>query len=537
MTESTIENCGFRPQEDKNGFKPSNKNQSSSTRLVNQPKPKIILSTKVSFEVNASNEFKDSDIGIFESILENKLPWFILCYPAKMDNDTVTKKFALRPFVSRYIQALNENETRQTIEKIEPKQFVFESLPFTDMERSSETNIDDTMYSIPDVQNLFSRIELMLKNYVDMSRDFINLCSLMVLMSYEQHKFNWVPYLGIFGDTGSGKSVLTELMSFLCYHCGYFTQANSADIYQFLSEFEGTIPTFAEDETQGMDKDFDKMKIYKSGNSKNGKVPRILQTNDGRKFLSFPTFCFKILAGEQIPTVKGLNERTLTINMSKGKPQKNWYFLTDNERNEIKKLKWDLLKWRLANYENRYPTGTAITRIENNLYPLRAIAKGLIIEHDFENWCNDAIAKSQNAKKATIEGCVSESIFNVITANNFEAEKVLQGEICTRIYIDFEVLWIKFKDLTNAKIDNFQTDKMHTVEFGEVTKNKIGRILTDIFNSKTMTITKDKQKVRCREFTVETLLRVLSNYHDEQEVGFIKNEILKAGQNTSLTFS
>ena len=184
-----------------------------------------------------------------------------------------------------------------------------EALQFTCM----EPPIDIIAYTVITTQELFDRMVSIVKLYADIPFDWANVCALLVLLSYEQHKFNWVPYLGIFGDTGSGKSVLTEIMSQLCYRCGYFTQENSADIYQYLSEYEGTIPSLAEDEIQGFEKDTDKIKIYKSGNSRSGKTSRILTSNEGRKLQSFPTYCLKILAGEQVPTVKGLNERILPV--------------------------------------------------------------------------------------------------------------------------------------------------------------------------------------------------------------------------------
>lgn len=511
MSQQKIKFDSGLPHESHEGFRPSF-NSTQKIKIENKKKIKVKTIEKSSFIIDALG----GDNGVYESILlpEKDEAVFICCYKEKNPN-CPTKKFALKTFINRE-SVLESDQTEQW----RPKSNTFETLPFYDSEYKTGINETDTKYSVPSQQDLFDRIVSTLNTYVDMQKDFTELCALMVMMSYEQHKFNWVPYLGVFGDTGSGKSVLVELMSHLCYRCGYFTQTNGADIYQFLSEYGDTTPTLAEDETQGFERDTEKIKIYKSGNSKNGKVMRILMTQNGRKLLNFPTYCFKILAGEQVPTVKGLNERTIIINMSKGKPAKNWYDRTKSDWNIISKLKWDLLKWRMMNYENQYPNDIqATTRIENNLKPLRALAKGLAIEKDFENWCNDAILKSQKDKRATIEGCVVESVYVSMQKGSFEIESVLQGQQVTKIYVNFETIWRAFKDATSATEVQLHSEKLQTDDFGEVTKNKIGRILTDIFYSHSLTRRNSNEgKVRFRAFEVETLLRVFGNYFDEEEI-------------------
>ena len=62
--------------------------------------------------------------------------------------------------------------------------------------------------------------------------------------------------------------------------------------------------------------------------------------------------------------------------MSKGKASKSWYNRSEEDIAEIKKLKWDLLKWRMVNYFNRYPNEYESTsRIEDNLRPLKSYSK------------------------------------------------------------------------------------------------------------------------------------------------------------------
>jgi len=509
-----IQDSGF-PLINSDGLTPSTNTQNQKNK---KEKEKISTKRKVLISVN-DDILNAANRGLYESIIYQGEPCFLRCYNAHRGDDSV-KLFSLEKVVTLKDESLN-GDTKKT--KYKPKDSTLEALPFELLYITGEIS-----NAIPTRQELFDRVLTIIESYVDLPRDWSRVCALFVLLSYEQHKFNWLPYLGVFGDTGSGKSILAELLSYLCYRGGYFIQANSANIYYFLKEYEDTVPTFAEDETQGFEKDTEKSKIYKAGNSKNGKVPRVLTTPTGSKLVVHPVYSLKMLAGDQVPTVKGLNERLLTINMAKGKANKDWYARGKEEMAALKELKMDLLKWRMVNYSNQYPNDIQATcRIENNLRPLRTIANGLSIEGEFEDWCKEAIKKSQNEKKETLEGCVVEAIYELVANGNYEAEKVLQGQEIKKVYISFDDIWEKLESVTYATTDGFN-EKLITNEYGEVSKNKVGRILTDIFGSKTISRTPNGSsgvKVRYRVFDSDILGRVVGNYFDEQETERLKQRI------------
>jgi hypothetical protein len=520
MTQNSIEDSGSIPPINIDGLTPSTNTQN---RLMEQKEEKTPPKHKVVLMVN-DDLFNATNRGLYESIIYQGEPYFLRCYTAQRGDENV-KLFSLQKMVTLKEESPN-GDTQKT--KYRPKESSLEALPFECLSILGEVS-----NSIQTKQELFDRVQSIIQSYVDIPSDWSRVCALIVLLSYEQHKFNWLPYLGIFGDTGSGKSILAELLSYLCYRGGYFIQANSANIYYYLKEYEDTVPTFSEDETQGFEKDTEKSKIYKAGNSKNGKVPRVLTTPTGSKLIVYPVYCLKVFAGEQVPTIKGLNERLLTINMSRGKASKDWYARGNEEMAYLKELKIDLLKWRMVNYSNQYSNGIQATcRIENNLRPLRTIAKGLSAENEFENWCMEAIKRSQNEKKATLEGCVVEAIFDLVSNGIFEAEKVIQGQETKKVYISFDALWEKLKTITYATTDGFN-EKLITNEFGEISKNKIGRVLTDIFGSKTISRTPNGSsgiKVRYRVFDADTLGRVVSNYFDEDETEQFKQRIQQSNK-------
>jgi hypothetical protein len=522
MTEE-IENSGILPPITIDGLTPSiniqnQVNDKNEEKISTKRKVVLLVNDDITNAVNR---------GLYESIIYQGEPYFLRCYNAKRGNAEI-KLFSLQRIVTLKDELLN-GDLKKT--KYKPKESTLEALPFECL-----NTIGEVSSTIPDRQELFDRVLSTIQSFVDIPIEWYRVCTLVVLLSYEQHKFNWLPYLGIFGDTGSGKSILAEVLSYLCYRGAYFIQVNSANVYHFLKEYEETVPTFAEDETQGFEKDTEKSKIYKAGNSKNGKVPRVLTTPTGSKLLVYPTYCLKILAGEQVPIVKGLNERLLTINMSKGKASKDWYARGIDEMTHLKELKMDLLKWHMVNYSNQYSDDIKATcRIENNLRPLRTIAKGLSVEKEFDCWCREAIQRNQNEKKSTLEGFVVEAVYDLVINGDYELEKVMQGQAVTKIYISFDDLWARLKIITFATTDGLN-EKLITNEFGEVSKNKIGRILTDIFGSKTISRTPSGSsgiKVRFRVFNAETLGRVVSNYFDEEETERFKQRIQQSNKETN----
>jgi hypothetical protein len=466
-----LKESGSIPPSDINGLTPSdNIPQETKTKAkkVKSKKPKPKLKILLIVGDDLSNYDKR---GLYEAITVNGKPYFLRCYSAGR-NPNCGKLFSIEPTVN-IIEELKNEYAKKVIYK--PKIISIDALPFEPVGKDQQNVIEqNARYYIPTTQELFDRIISQIQLYADIPVDWSKVCALLILMSYEQHKFNWVPYLGIFGDTGSGKSVLAEIMSKLGYRCGYFTDENSADIFQYLSEFEGTVPCLVEDEIQGVEKETEKIKIYKSGNSSSGKTSRI-DTSSGRKLVVYPTYGFKVLAGEQIPAVKGLNERTLILNMSKGKASKSWYDRTEEDILDLKKLKWDLLKWRMANYFERYPNDIkATSRIENNLKPLRVIAKGLSFEQELESWCKKAVQASEKEKKATLEYCVVEAVYNLVSKGDFEFGTVFQGQEEIKIYINFEKLWRSSRNTMPLQL--LQSDKVQTTTLVNLQKIRLGEL-------------------------------------------------------------
>ena len=147
---------------------------------------------------------------------------------------------------------------------------------------------------IPNREELFWRVRREFQTFIDLESIWIDVLSASVLLSYQQEKLQTVPYIFVYGDNESGKSTVLQLLKFLCYRPMYGVTVPSADIYGFLGDVN-SIGCVLEDEIQGIDKDLDKVKIYKAGYKKGACVPRTLMTQHDRIIKYYNTFCFCLL--------------------------------------------------------------------------------------------------------------------------------------------------------------------------------------------------------------------------------------------------
>lgn len=393
----------------------------------------------------------------------------------------------------------------------------FETMPFvisgkqTELEGYTETK-----------EMLFERIYAEVDAYIDAPREYKLLLALAIMLSYEQEKFNWLPYLGVFGDVESGKSVLGELFATLSYRGKHYVAPTSADIYSFLTEYKDTVPTFVEDEIQGLERDTDKAKIYKSGNSINGCVPRILTTKHARIFIEFKVFCLKMLVGEQEPNLKGLMRRIIKIPTSKGSPQQKWYERTEDDNFRLKILKQKLLLWRMEKIREKYDLTKFSSKsgFEDNLKPFLLLSEDLSIAQEFQKFSNALVEQFQESKRETFEGVLVEAIASLIKRGIFKNNPIIASLDLTN-----NLIWLELKNLISAEQDAYHPEKLNTAEFGDITKNKVTRTLKDLFNVKVIKIRENETIVRGLRFEREQLLRVFSNYLDESEIEIVKQKL------------
>ena len=67
------------------------------------------------------------------------------------------------------------------------------------------------------LDSLFKRIKSILKKYIDIDEDFINILAADIIFTYFQDKLGMTHYLLIVGDNNTGKSNILLVFSFLAY--------------------------------------------------------------------------------------------------------------------------------------------------------------------------------------------------------------------------------------------------------------------------------------------------------------------------------
>jgi len=207
---------------------------------------------------------------------------------------------------------------------------------------------------IPNREDLYWKVRREFQIFIDLEPIWYDVLASSALLSYQQEKLQTVPYLFVYGDNESGKSTVLQLLKSLCYRPMYGVTVPGADIYGYLEDVN-SIGCIMEDEIQGIDKDVDKIKIYKAGYKKGACVPRTIITQHDRIIKYYNTFCFKAVASEKIPTVKGFRERFIEISMIEGYPEKEWADITEEDLARLAELRNTLLKWRMLSRDWELP--------------------------------------------------------------------------------------------------------------------------------------------------------------------------------------
>jgi hypothetical protein len=255
----------------------------------------------------------------------------------------------------------------------------------------------------------------------------------------------------------------------------YGVTVPSADIYGFLEDSDA-IGCILEDEVQGIQKDTDKIKIYKAGYKQGAVVPRTIITEHDRIIKYYRTFSFKACASEQIPQVKGFNERFLFIPMVEGTPEKEWADITKEDLDRLHNLRNMLLKWRLQSRDLQLPEVQMLMkgRLKELWKPLLQITHGLTVYDGLFKFVEDQKNERLSTKQNTLEGHIVKVISSLYNQRNET--------------IPFSDIWRELVSDLDGKLDDKKPHVMDTSEFFQVTKNKVGYRLREILSGKSKPI-------------------------------------------------
>ena len=174
------------------------------------------------------------------------------------------------------------------------------------------------------LDSLYKKVKAIWKKYIDADDFHISLCAADTIFTYFQERIGLTHYLFFVGDGDTGKSNNLTVIEYVAYRVFKSIGITSANIYTFLGNREEGQGTICEDEADNIDKNHEKMKIYKSGYQIGSGVARTDLPQGVRSQNKWNTFSFKGFAGERLPDVvkaKGLNQRIIPLYCSDGDPK------------------------------------------------------------------------------------------------------------------------------------------------------------------------------------------------------------------------
>jgi len=409
--------------------------------------------------------------------------------------------------VAKFLVYDSEKDEFSVSDKIETETEIYLPTPKDQIPYEPYEYIED---DIPTKEELYHEIYSIMDDYLVIPEEWKNLLAAFVLLSYEQAKVSTVPYFAFVGDNESGKSTALEVLKRLSYRPLHGTTIPVADMFGYLSD-EEVVGVILEDEAQGLDRDVDKVKIYKSGYKKGSKVPRTLLTDYERKIIYFNTFCLKAIAAESAPTNKGLKERFLTCEMVHAVPKKTFVHITPEEEKRFQDLRNKLLKYKLKHaleplqdFSVEFLSG----RLEELLLPLLRVVYGLSAYTTILEFCKQLVAKKEREGKETLEGTLVYIVASIMLEEKSEK-------------IEFEKIWLRLQNELEGTVDEHKPNVFETPEFGTISKQLIGRRTADIFGAQKARF--GKERVNGYVFNPKVVAALLSKYRYKD----LKEELVK----------
>jgi hypothetical protein len=352
-------------------------------------------------------------------------------------------------------------------------------------------------------EDLFGRIINEFYKFIDVECIWKKVLSSCILLTYQQDKLLSTPYIYVYGDNESGKSTVLQLFKQLCYRPMFGVTIPSADIYGYLEDSEAS-GCILEDELQGIDRDTDKIKIYKAGYKQGAIVPRTILLRHDRIIKYYNTFCFKACASEQIPQIKGFRERFIEIPMVEGCPELEWADITEEDTERLHNLRDMLLKWRMLSKDWLLPKPELSLkgRLKELWKPILQITCDLPVYENLINFVEEQKNERLSNQQNTLEG----HIVKVVTELH---NKARMNPIP---YVPFQTIWQELAYDLDARIDDKKPHQMDTSEFFQISKRLVGYRLREILSGQTKSVREGNSVVKAYAFDQDKLRRLAKKY-------------------------
>ena len=379
------------------------------------------------------------------------------------------------------------------------------------------------------LDSIFRKLKSVLKKYIDLDDDFINILAADIIFTYFQDKLGMTHYLLIVGDNNTGKSNILLVFSFLGYRPVLDISITPANIYNFGSQLEEGQCIILEDEIGDIDDQFDKKKMYQSSYRTGTKVTRIYDSNSGpsanskRKSPrqnSFFLFGFKMFASEKMPDKiksKGFLERIIPLKAVPGDPEYDISEVVDGSGDEqFKELYQELedtrkllLMYRLLNYNETIPDVklNIKNRYKQLTKPLIRLFQNTESVNDIIKSLSKYLIEKNQEKIDSIDSAILSFIINLVSKYG---ETLYNDQI-------WQELKIKYPD---GEIQE-KPYSWYIEGYGSVSKNSITKTCETKFGAKPY---RDSEKGRGLIFNQKILNKLIVNYSIIEGIKIIKEE-------------
>lgn len=271
--------------------------------------------------------------------------------------------------------------------------------------------------SKPSIRELADKILQEFNVFVDASLEYKYAWTADVIFSYVQnHKeVQTTHYDQIIGGVDSGKTRVLELFNYLAYRPLLSPSLPVADIYNYLGT--NCIGCILEDQAEDIEKDREKMKIYKSGYRKGAVVPRMKEDGEIQKF--YGSYGFKAFASENEIKERGFTDRCVLDKMVSGYPK--YDEITEEDKERWQQIKSEGLLWSLFAVNEPLPKLNLPFkgRIKELIGPtLRVVSSLPVIYNSIENRWKQIVATKENLLKTSLEAKVTKIVINLFAQFN-----------------------------------------------------------------------------------------------------------------------
>ena len=146
-----------------------------------------------------------------------------------------------------------------------------------------------------DIKKLAYEIRQHINEYLDITKEYQNIASWYILLSWVYDRVNTVPYLRAQGDTGCGKSRFLDVIGRLCYKSLILSgSVTAAPMFRMIDKWHGTL-VIDEADLKKSDEKNEVIKILNCGFEKNRSVMRCRKDNP-EKLDFFDVYGTKVFA-------------------------------------------------------------------------------------------------------------------------------------------------------------------------------------------------------------------------------------------------